>query len=86
MLRTFGALPTEARAREMKGRDYLWCLVHLLLDREEELEQLCPACRARAMEERCPACGRETGGPGERADNPAFDRARFEQLRGGRSG
>lgn len=26
----------------MKGRDYLWCLVHTLLDREDELERFCP--------------------------------------------
>ena len=48
MLKQFGALPTEERARNMKGRDYLWCLTNLLLDREEELERLCPSCRARA--------------------------------------
>jgi hypothetical protein len=34
VLRTFGALPTERRAREMTDRDYLWCAVNLLLDRE----------------------------------------------------
>ena len=39
----------------MKGRDYLWCLTNLLLDREEALERLCPRCRTRALEERCAA-------------------------------
>lgn len=80
VLRRFRALPTEGRSRAMKGRDYLWCLANGLLDREEELERLCPACRERALEERCPACGqaRESW-----AVNPAFDSARFEQLRGG---
>ena len=29
----------------MKARDYLWCALHLALDREEELARLCPACR-----------------------------------------
>lgn len=48
MLREFHALPTEARAREMKDRDYLWCLANGLLDREEELGLLCPDCRAKA--------------------------------------
>ena len=42
----------------MKGRDYLWCLTNTILDREEELERLCPGCRTGALEERCPACGR----------------------------
>lgn len=79
-MRQFGALPTERRAAAMKGRDFLWCLANDLLDREERLERLCPACRTRALEERCPVCGgdRETWG-----DNPSFDRARFEALKGG---
>ena len=46
VLRAFGALPTEERARAMTGRDYLWCALHLLLDEEEILDRLCPACRA----------------------------------------
>lgn len=81
VLRQFGALPTERRARAMKGRDYLWCLANALLDREEELGRLCPSCKARALEERCPVCGRpETQWSGE---NPTFDLERFEQLKGG---
>lgn len=83
MLRDFSALPTEARAREMKDRDYLWCLVHQLLDREEELDRLCPECRARAEEARCPVCGRTRGSWGEGAVNTAFDQDRFERMRGG---
>ena len=67
----------------MKGRDYLWCLAHELLDREGELDGLCPACRARALEERCPACGREREQWGEGMENAAFDWKRFEALRGG---
>ena len=41
MLRTFGALPTEARAREMTDRDFLWCALNLMLDDEEALDALC---------------------------------------------
>ena len=55
MLKAFHALPTEGRVREMKNRDYLWCLTNMLLDREEELERLCPGCRLRALEEPCAA-------------------------------
>jgi len=83
VLRQFGALPTEERARAMKGRDYLWCLANTILDREEQLGRLCPSCRARAMEERCPCCGRPAAEWGEGADNPSFDLERFEALRGG---
>lgn len=82
VLRAFGALPTEARARQMTGRDYLWCALHLLLDREEEAARLCPACRERAGEDRCPVCGRETT-PAESGADPAFDWARYEAMKRG---
>ena len=82
VLRAFGALPTEERARAMTGRDYLWCALHLLLDEEEILDRLCPACRARAEEAACPVCG---GAPGEitAETNGAFDWERFQALREG---
>ena len=83
MLKEFRALPTEARAREMKDRDYLWCLVHQLLDREEELEQLCPACRQRAEHAGCPSCGQPIDRVQEGAVNPNFDADRFERLKEG---
>ena len=66
----------------MTDGDYLWCAVNLLLDDEETLAQLCPACRERAMEARCPVCGAPTGGD-QAGENPAFDQERFEQLRRG---
>ena len=83
VLRAFGALPTEARARAMTDRDYLWCALNLALDREEELDRLCPDCRRRAEEEACPVCGAETG-RWEHSDG--FDLARFEQLKGEKTG
>ena len=79
VLRSFGALPTEERVRAMTDRDYLWCALNLALDREEELEQLCPDCRRRAEAEACPVCGAETG---HWEHNRGFDLARFEQLKG----
>lgn len=83
VLRQFRALPAEEQSKAMKERDYLWCLANTLLDREEELDRLCPSCRARALEERCPACGRPAAEWGESAGNAAFDLSRFEELRGG---
>lgn len=82
MLKAFGALPTEARAREMTDRDYLWCALNLLLDEEEALGELCPRCRAEAERGLCPSCGQETGllSAGE---NAGFDAERFERLRRG---
>ena len=81
VLRQFGALPTEERAKAMKGREYLWCLANTILDREEQLGRLCPGCRARALEEHCPVCGRSTAEWGE--NNASFDLERFEALKGG---
>ena len=81
VLRQFHALPSEDRARAMKGRDYLWCLANTLLDREEALERLCPACRAKALEERCSACGQPAASWG--GVNPAFDQERFDKLKEG---
>ncbi len=78
--RSFLALPTEPRVREMTEGEYLYCALHLLLDKEERLEQLCPACRAAAETARCPVCGAENGKELETL-NSAFDMARFEELK-----
>ena len=83
VLRQFHALPSEGRTRAMRERDYLWCLANGLLDREEQLERMCPACRERALEERCPVCG-QPAAQGEGWNNPAFDPDRFAQLKEGK--
>ena len=36
VLRYAGALPSEKRAQEMTDADYLYCLVHEMLDREDD--------------------------------------------------
>lgn len=66
----------------MTDRDYLLCALHLILDEEERLDALCPACRAQAEEDRCPVCGgaAEPAGAGR---NPAFDPARFARMKRG---
>lgn len=63
----------------MKARDYLWCVLNLALDREEELARLCPHCRSQAEQARCPVCGAPAGA-GEEGQNASFDRERFERL------
>lgn len=69
----------------MKSRDYLWCLVNQILDDEEELGHLCPACRARAEEERCPACGVQVWSVSAGV-NTSFDMERFQAMKGERQG
>ena len=54
----------------------------LLLDGEEALDALCPACRAEAREGRCPVCGAATGGD-RTGENAGFDPERFERMRRG---
>jgi len=66
----------------MKERDFLWCALNLMLDDEQQLSQLCPQCRQRAMEERCCVCGAPLG-LGEGAVNGSFDQTRFDALRRG---
>lgn len=83
VLRYAVALPSEKRAQEMTDADYLYCLVHEMLDREEAMERLCPECRTRAEEARCSICGAklgETAGGG----NASFDMARFIRMKEGR--
>lgn len=66
----------------MTRRDYLWCVLNLILDDEEAAARLCPECRARAEENRCPVCGALTADCGS-GENTAFDAARYEKLRKG---
>ena len=66
----------------MTDRDFLWCVLNLMLDDEEALDALCPSCRAEAQEARCPVCGTLTGGDWAGV-NQGFDEARFQRLRRG---
>ena len=72
-------MPSEARAMNMTDGEFLWCLVNMMLDEEEELDRLCPSCRVEAQEGRCPACGAPVG-EGEGMVNPSFDQARYERM------
>ena len=66
----------------MKDRDFLWCALNLMLDDEEELAGLCPACREKALEERCSACGIPLA-LAEGCVNGGFDEAQFLRLKRG---
>ena len=59
------------------GRDeYLYALAQLRADRLDALEALCPACREAAGAGCCRVCGAPIP-----TENPAFDEARFEELK-----
>jgi hypothetical protein len=76
VLSRFGVLPSEPRARAMTDGDYLYCVLQMMLDEEDERSRLCPECRAEAEIPRCPGCGAERG-----EENAAFDAARYEELK-----
>lgn len=76
VLKAFGVLPAEARARRMTDWDYLYCAAQMILDEQEKLEAMCPECRERAQRNLCPVCGGEVG-----EQNAGFDTERFERLR-----
>ena len=63
----------------MTDRDYLWCALNLALDREEELDRLCPRCREQAEADACPVCGESLA---DRGTNAGFDDGRFQRLKG----
>lgn len=76
VLRAFGVLPGEARARRMTDRAYLYCAAQMMLDEQEKLDAMCPSCRERAQRRLCPVCGEEMP-----EENAGFDERRFEELR-----
>ena len=76
VLRAFGVLPTEARARQMTDGAYLYCVAQMMLDEQEKLQMLCPSCREQAEREVCPVCGAAAG-----EQNAMFDEKRFEELK-----
>ncbi len=79
ILREFGVLPWEARARALRERDYLYCAAQMMLDEEEKLAGMCPACRAEAESAHCTVCGAALA-----EENAGFDEKRFEELRNAR--
>lgn len=78
VLRAFGVLPSEERAKRMTDGDYLYCVMQMMLDEEERLEELCPSCRERLQTPRCGCCGAAL-----EEQNTAFDEKRYEELKRG---
>lgn len=76
VLKRFGVLPSELRARRMTDREYLYCAAQLLLDEQEKLEAMCPACREKTKRRLCPVCGEPVP-----EENAGFDEGRFEELK-----
>jgi predicted amidophosphoribosyltransferase len=84
VLKEMGALPSERRVMDMTDGDYLYCILNLLLDQEEQLNRLCPQCRRMAEEGRCPSCGAVVS-HWQGGENEAFDEERFRALSEGKT-
>ena len=76
VLRTFGVLPTERRAKRLTADDLRRCALQFRLDDEEKLRDVCPQCREELLSHRCPVCG-----AARFEENPNFDPRRFEELK-----
>ncbi len=76
VLRAFGVLPSERRAKQLTDGEYLYCVLQLMLDEQETFDALCPSCRQTAAEPRCRACGKPLP-----EQNASFDEARYEELK-----
>lgn len=76
VLRRFGVLPSEERAKRMQDADYLYCVLQMMLDGEENLDRLCPSCREKAKQPHCACCGEPLP-----VVNAAFDEKRFAALK-----
>ena len=95
MLRYAHALPSEQRVQEMTDGDYLYCLLHEMLDREEALESLCPSCRQRAAQLRAKLIIRTIADAkhvhavavqeAAAGMNAGFDMARFARMKEGKT-
>ncbi len=72
-MRALGSFPNP---NKWTDGDFLYCILQLVLDGEEKLEQLCPSCREDLLKGGCPICGATVF-----EENPNFDRERFEELK-----
>ena len=84
VLKQVGVLPGEKRAKRMTRRELLYCVLQQQLDGEEVLSELCPVCRAAAMERRCTVCGALLADT-EGTENTAFDWERYQNMKEGRA-
>ena len=72
VLRAMGGLDIQ----NMADGDFLYCILQMILDGEEQLQKLCPSCRSKLGQQGCPVCGAVQFG-----ENPNFDENRFEELK-----
>lgn len=76
VLKAFGVLPTERRAKRLTQDALEQCLLQMALDDQELLRDVCPTCRESLLTRKCPICGSV-----QFEENPNFDLARFEELK-----
>jgi hypothetical protein len=61
----------------MTEGQWLWMMVNMAVDNEEQLEKVCDPCQEKASEHRCISCNTLLN----KEVNPNFDEALFEKLK-----
>ncbi len=63
----------------MTEGQWLYLLVNMALDDEEELEKMCNSCKEKSKIKRCISCGEAFHK--EQDINPRFDNNKFEEMK-----
>jgi hypothetical protein len=61
----------------MTEGQWIWMMIHMSLDNEEQLEKICKPCQEKAKEDRCTSCNTLL----DIEVNPNFDESLFEKLK-----
>jgi hypothetical protein len=61
----------------MTEGQWIWMMVHMSIDNEEQLEKVCGTCQEKAQEHRCMSCNELL----DKEVNPNFDEELFNKLK-----
>ena len=61
----------------MTEGQWVWMMVHMSLDNDEQLEKICNSCKEKAEEHRCTSCNSLLN----KEVNPNFDEELFKKLK-----
>jgi gamma-glutamyl phosphate reductase len=61
----------------MTDGQWVWMMVHMSIDNDEQLEKVCKSCQEKSKEDRCTSCNALL----DVEVNPNFDEELFEKLK-----
>lgn len=76
-MRSFKKLPTDPSVEAMTDGQWIWMMVNMAVDNEEQLEKVCEPCQEKSKEERCINCNTLL----DIEVNPNFDDNLFKKLK-----